>query len=224
MEEFFSTQNWPDDAILLMLSGGIDSTYALFKYLTETSLPVHAHHISMQVEEEPRYVLEDAACKRIVNFCGGYRQFSYTESSYGFDLPYTGWDADVQLMVGARVAANLEAKRVTMVLGINADDMAREEVAERAKRDVLKNLWDAQIASIDAERRDRNNPVIHLPFKGAYKHEMIQEMPTGLLRMTWSCRKPEHREGPTDAGRDFPCGKCHACVARNTALQKCGKS
>ncbi len=224
MSEFDETQNWPDDAILLMLSGGVDSTYALFKYLTETSLPVHVHHISMKVAEEPRHMLEDVACGRIVNFCGGFRHFSYTESSYGFDLPYTGWDADVQLLVGARVAANLEAKRVTMVLGINADDMAREEVAERAKRNVIFDLWDAQIASIDEDRRGRTNPAIHLPFKTVYKHEMIREMPRGLFHLTWSCRKPEHREGPTESGRDFPCGKCHACVARNTALQKCGKS
>lgn len=213
------SQDWPNEAILLMLSGGIDSTYALFKYLTETDFPIHVHHISMRVAEEPRYTLEDRMCTNIIGFCGGYRNLTYTESVFEFNLPYTGWDTDVQLLIGARVAANLEAKRVNLVLGTNADAVEREEVIERNKHNVLYNLWEANIASIDAERRDRINPVIHLPFERVTKTQMIREMPTGLRKMTWSCRKPK------EVGDEYvPCGKCHACVARDKALWECRKS
>jgi len=215
----FDSTNLPEEAILIMLSGGIDSTYALFKYLRDTEFPIHVHHISMRVKEEPRYTLEDGACGRIANFCGGFRQFTYSESIYGFDLPYTGWDTDVQLLMGARVAANLEAERVTLVLGINRDDMERQEIKERVGRNVLPTFWSAQIASIDPERRDRISPIIHLPFKDVTKSQMIQELPSGLLALTWSCRTPREVD---DEYR--PCGECHACLAKIAAMQKCGKS
>lgn len=215
----FEKTNLPEEAILIMLSGGIDSTYALFKYLTETDLPLHAHHISMQVWEESRDAPEDVAARKVTNFCGGYRSFSHSHSDYGFELPYTGWDTDVQLLMAARVAANLEAHRVTLVLGINADDVAREEIKERMSRNVIQNLWEAQIASIDPERRGRINPKIHLPFDGVAKAQMVKELPTGLFKMTWSCRKPV-----VDGDNHTPCGECHACVAKAQAIQKCGKA
>lgn len=204
-----------------MLSGGIDSTYALYKYLTETDLPIHVHHISMQVKEEPRRELEDAACKRVVNFCSGFRTFTYSESSYGFDLPYTGWDTDVQLLIAARVAANLEAKRVTLVLGINADDQEREEIQKRVSRKVIPTLWNAQIASIDGERRGRINPTIHFPFEKVTKSQMINELPGGLMRLTWSCRTPSLVNDEDDLY--VPCRECHACQSRIAAIHACGK-
>jgi hypothetical protein len=35
-----------EETILVMLSGGVDSTYLLYHYLRHTSHPVHAHHNS----------------------------------------------------------------------------------------------------------------------------------------------------------------------------------
>ena len=45
---------------LLMLSGGVDSTFMLYHYLTQTSDAVHAHHISIRYPHLPRWTMERA--------------------------------------------------------------------------------------------------------------------------------------------------------------------
>ena len=201
-----------DKAILVMLSGGLDSTYVLYKYLTETDLPIFVHHISMRVRGEDRWKAEDTCIHHILDHCKQYRSFSYTQTIYDFGLPYTGWDADIQVTVAARVAANLDAETVVVTLGINADDYKRSEIVDRAERNVLTNLWSAMLASIDEFRRVHIHPTLHLPFKDVPKWKMLEEMPDELIAMTWSCRKPIYTETTAT-----PCGRCHACVARINA-------
>lgn len=213
----------PDKAILVMLSGGLDSTYVLYKYLHETNLPVHVHHISIQVKQENRWEAEDSATTRILEYCQRYRAFSASFSTYKFDLPFTGWDADVQVMIGARVAANLDAKSVVVTLGINADDLQREEVAERQSRNVLGNLWTATRESIDEEQREKIYPTLHLPFKDIPKWQMMREMPVDLVNMTWSCRRPQFRTEDNGDIVGSPCCTCHACVGRQIAREELEK-
>ena len=198
-----------DKAILVMLSGGLDSTYVLYKYLRETDLPVHAHHISMMMKTEARWVEENRATQSVLEYCQRYRHFTASDSTFEFPYPYMGWDTDVQLLIGARMAANLDAKSVVVTLGINADDLQRPEIIERNNRNVLTNLWKAARESIDAEHREKIHPTIHLPFKDVPKWKMMLEMPEELITLTWSCRSP------TFSGA--PCGTCHACRARNQA-------
>ena len=57
------------DTILLMFSGGLDSTYLLYYYLSRTSLPLHVHHISMRYPHQQRWRAEDPASESIVAWC-----------------------------------------------------------------------------------------------------------------------------------------------------------
>ncbi len=50
--------------ILVMWSGGLDSTGALFKLLTESKEPLHVHHIDIQ-NAEKRFIPEQYAVANI---------------------------------------------------------------------------------------------------------------------------------------------------------------
>ncbi len=54
--------------ILVMLSGGLDSTACLVWALTETNEPVHVHHMHL-VNWEGRHDVEAEACSRIIAYC-----------------------------------------------------------------------------------------------------------------------------------------------------------
>ena len=100
---------------------------------------------------------------------------------------------------------------MVVALGINADDLEREEIIERNERNVIHDMWTIMRGSIDEPMRSRLHPELHLPFKDVRKWQMIDEMPEELVAMTWSCRSPVYTE---DGNGAMPCGKCHACAAR----------
>ena len=195
-------------ANLVMVSGGVDSAYMLYHVLTMMNAPVHAHHISMRVMGEDRWRAEDAAIRKIITKLD-HMGFNHTFSESVLDisqLPYMGWDTDTQLLVGARVAANLDADWVTLMLGITADDLARPVIQDRVRRRVLGNLWDALLQSIDEPKRGQINPEIVLPLRSMSKAQIVHTIPKDLLKLTWSCRRPVYTEdGPK------PCGECHPC-------------
>ena len=203
---------------LVMFSGGLDSTYLLWKMLTTTDDVIHAHHISMRTKAEPRWEMEGIATTNIwLKLMEEVRPFAVSSSVLDFDtLEYTGWDSDAQLYVGARVAANIhDADEVTLVLGVTENDARRRVIRDRVKRNVLNNLWLALIESLDDEFRGKINPTIEFPIKNMTKTEIVQELPTDLREMTWSCRLPVTANGMT-----VPCGTCIPCGALKTALSK----
>ncbi len=66
---------------LLLFPGGMDSTYLLYYYLTQTNLPIHAHYISMSHPRIYRWQLEDLAVKNIIEYCNQqYRAVSHSQS------------------------------------------------------------------------------------------------------------------------------------------------
>lgn len=144
-----------------MFSGGVDSTYLLWKMLTETDDNIHAHHISMRTVAENRWEMEGNATTNIWTELLKIRPFQISSSVLDLDtLPYTGWDSDAQLYIGARVAAAIEAERVTLTLGVTANDAKRPVIMDRVQRDVLGKLWTALRESIDDDRRKRIDPVV----------------------------------------------------------------
>ena len=171
------------------------------------NVPVHVHHISMRVQGEDRWRAEDDAAMRIVNYLNQRFEFVFSDSVFDItSFPYMGWDTDTQLLIGARVAANLNADRVSLMLGITADDFARPVIQDRVQRKVLTNLWHALLESIDAPQRAQIDPNIVLPLRDLTKAQIVRSMPPDLLKLTWSCRRPNYTEdGPV------PCGRCHPC-------------
>ena len=192
--------------ILVMLSGGVDSTFMLYHYLTQTEDAVHVHHISLRYPSEPRWPEEDAASRKIVEYCREIRPFGYSESR--FDLGFrrfVGRDSDTQLLVAAKVAPNLEGE-VHVALGWQYRDI---EATVQRRYDVSQKLWQALCDSMDAPFGERVSRKLLFPLYElkVAKREMIRLLPHELLRLTWSCRRPVRSEN----GISRVCGTCHAC-------------
>ena len=120
----------PDtETILLMFSGGIDSTYLLYHYLRDTSHPVHVHHISFRYPHIQRWRAEDPAAEKIAAwFKENLRSFEYSTSGFDLDFPLVGYDSDLQLLVASKVALHLGSERITVALGWSTEDLERPRV------------------------------------------------------------------------------------------------
>jgi 7-cyano-7-deazaguanine synthase in queuosine biosynthesis len=206
------TQPEAATTVLLMLSGGVDSTWLLHHYLGETNQRVHAHHISMRYPHQERWRAEDPACERIVAWCReNMREFEYSTSRFDLDFHRIGWDSDLQLLVASKVALNLGPGPITLALGWCAEDLERPRVRERQERGVTPALWRALCESAGRPNltRDIAMPIVE---RRLSKADLVAQLPDDLLELTWSCRSPVFTDGTAR-----PCGRCHACGVRRGA-------
>ncbi|MGD2045982.1 MAG: hypothetical protein PVJ80_16620 [Gemmatimonadota bacterium] len=195
--------------VLLMFSGGVDSTWLLHHYLSETDLRVHAHHISIRYPHQKRWRAEDPACEKIVDWCrNNLRGFEYSVSRFELDFHRIGWDSDLQLLVASKVALNLGPGPITLALGWCTDDLERPRVRERQERGITPRLWEALCESAGRPLLSRTiaMPIVE---QGLSKKDLLDQLPDGLLELTWSCRNPVFTHGTPR-----PCGECHACGLR----------
>lgn len=197
------------ETILLMLSGGVDSTWLLHHYLRDTDHRVHAHHISIRYAHQERWRAEDPACERIVAWCRDrFRDFEHSTSRFDLDFHRIGWDSDLQLLVASKVALNLGPGPITLALGWCTDDLERPRVQARQERGTTPRIWEALCESAG---RPRLNRTIAMPIveRGLGKADLVAALPAELMELTWSCRKPVFVHGTPR-----PCGECHACGLR----------
>jgi 7-cyano-7-deazaguanine synthase in queuosine biosynthesis len=192
---------------LVMLSGGLDSTYLSWKMMSEGEKP-HLHHVHIINGES----VGRNQYKRIQPILSYFKKqnfiFRYTESKFE-NRKVIGFDSDLLLLVAQKICWNVK-KPVQLVMGWNPFDMTRPAIASRAERNITSNLWNALIDSTNNKfiEREISFPLIE---KNIYKEDMIREMPKELLDLTWSCRKSTN---------GVPCNKCHACIERSNAEQK----
>ena len=203
------------DVLLVMFSGGIDSACILYRYLSETSIPIHAHHVRIMSKAEPRWQLESKAVDSICRRLRRIRPFDLSISSYEH-VPYfmaVGWDCDVQLLAASRVVLNLPLPRpdsmIHIALGWTKDSTLREEVKDRIDRDVVPSIWRALCNGMRLPHRDHVSQDIMFPLLDMTKKEIMECLPEDILHDTWSCR------GPVDGIRE--CGVCHACLLKNAS-------
>jgi tRNA(Ile)-lysidine synthase TilS/MesJ len=191
-----------------MVSGGVDSAYLLYKLLKDGDKNLHAHHIKFITHNQfYRWDVEEKAYHDIVNYLSKVRNFSHSTSTVDLStFPYTGWDSDLQLYVGSRVAMNLTADKVSLAIGDNADDYISGDVKDRAERNVSTNLWKALHESMDEIFREKVSEDVDYPLKNMTKQQILDDMPQDLLDLCWSCREPVRKGEKVTA-----CGKCHAC-------------
>jgi 7-cyano-7-deazaguanine synthase in queuosine biosynthesis len=187
-----------EKTILLMLSGGLDSTYTLWHYLTKTDCAVHAHHISLRAEKQSpwRWRAEDLAVSRIIKWCReNIRHFDYSESIY--QNKYAGWDIDLVMFVASQVGMALAPKHVAVATG-----KCREDFEPDAPDTPANAIYKTAISKWGANMQyETEKPAQHLT-----KADMIMEMPRELFELTWSCRVPQGKEGAYE-----PCGECRTC-------------
>jgi 7-cyano-7-deazaguanine synthase in queuosine biosynthesis len=188
--------------ILVMLSGGVDSTAALVWALRETDEPVHAHHMHL-INHEGRHEAEAEACRRIIAFCRQtWRDFDYSELTLDFSaMLWIPWD----MLCVCFAAGQIVHKRpdiVRLVIGT-----CREEGHWRER-------WDHIYRMVEGAAWPARAPELLLPFLDRSKAEEMEYLPAEIRSLVWSCRQPV-RSGsglaPRDGSSYLPCGRCRAC-------------
>lgn len=189
---------------LVMLSGGLDSAYVLYRLLHETDDEVLVHHVHL-LTDLGRHIPEAKSCQRIVEYCrSNVRAFTYSESTidrrgfccHGYDLLSAGIEAGV---VAASFSMRTRRYVDRWTVGIAKDDRNSEERIEAARRCCEFNCQCSP------------TPDLFL-FPPIGPREEAAYMPLELFDLTWSCRQPQ---GLPQESR--PCGKCQSCRRRGRA-------
>jgi len=193
---------------LVMLSGGIDSAYALHKVLTETDDEVLVHHVHL-LTDLGRHIPEASACQSIARYCQKFiRPFHYSESTidhrrfvaHGYDLMAAGFEAG--MVASSFHIAHRNKKSIDRwIVGISSDDDVPAHRIERAGETARFNcMFDPKPKLFIFPRID--------------VRDQLRKMPRELAEMTWSCRKPENVPG-----KSVECNKCSACLRRQSAFR-----
>lgn len=181
-----------DSNILLMFSGGLDSTGALWRLLQDKSNKIHLHHLSI-VNKENRTKAEDIAVKNIIDYTAKIGHTNYSQSYHEYPSYNNAfiWDSDLYNFIAGTICISLPNIK-SVAIGRTKSDTGIEERAIRGTN-ILKLL------SPNVEKI--------YPVGNMTKIEIYNMLPKELRDMTWSCRTPIY----ADENTIKECGKCKAC-------------
>jgi len=190
------------DNILVMLSGGIDSTWVLLYYLKNTEIPIYTHHIILRCDVERRFHQETKATNSVLEWMNKEypgRIVKNYNSNWWMNSNVSGKDIDLSLFIGATVASRLPGD-TAVATGRNLEDDGIDGAAAANK------VWKSFAETYDGLVWETLKPG-----KDLHKSEIIDQLPEDLLELTWSCRS---------SSTDTQCGKCHACLLNKGELIK----
>jgi hypothetical protein len=196
----------PQQGILCMFSGGLDSLGTLYILLTDpqyAQYDIHAHHMVLR-NLENRALAEQAACANIQAYFRekGYRDFKLTESTheYHFLQNYYIWDVTlVGLLAGAIMR---DDPSLTRLAGGRTKDDLEPDPGAYQRMNLGQRLFHTMLPLEIRYQRPYLHPVAHLT------HEEIYRMlPADLRDLAWSCRTPRYTGTTIDE-----CGECDACT------------
>ncbi len=196
---------------IINLSGGVDSTYLLYEYLSKGKNLV-VHHCNM-INGEGRYLVEKSATRKVLNWLeeNNLSTFKYYETVFDYgNLPYILKDIEViAVFTSTLLRAPIFHHIKEIAVSANSSDESNNPndisvVNRKAIIDTLKPPF------VEAEL---TFPVIHIS-----KEEMVRTLPKDLLQLTWFCRRPVYfnAEGLKVNYRDKDnavyAGTCKMCV------------
>jgi hypothetical protein len=203
---------------MVMLSGGIDSVYALYRLLRETDDVIHVHHIHL-LTDTGRHIAEAQRCHRVVEYCRkNVRDFSYSETTidhrgfpcHGFDLIAAGLEAG---MVASSYLMKTRKGIDRWTVGLAQDDEV-PSYRIRDARNACKANYQGETAPPDLE-----------VFPRASVEDQVAYLPAELFDLTWSCRNPiivKDKSGDID--KILPCKECKSCLRRASAARAAKES
>lgn len=180
--------------MLLMFSGGLDSTGAFWQLLQKHE-SVHVYHMHLKNIENRTDAEADAVAKIMEWLKGQGHDFYYSESKHEYPAYNHSfiWDADIaSFMAGTLCAAMPWIKRVAY--GRTASDDEHSAVWTRIER--ANKIFQALCSA------NKIYPVQHLN-----KNEIYEMLPEGLRDLSWSCRRPVYKDG-----NFVPCNSCITCA------------
>ncbi len=188
---------------LVLLSGGIDSTAALWHVLhhPEEYGEVHVHHIHIQ-NLEGRWRAEEIAVKNILAYMRKNAPTPFTSSESTIRTPSFNnkflYDVEVMGFVTGYMTSR-DPKINKVIIGATATDfeLGVDESVMRGKR--THNAF-------HPEEEDHSARVKEYPHSHLTKKEVYSTVPQELAKLTWSCRTPHYADG-----KPIECGRCKTC-------------
>jgi 7-cyano-7-deazaguanine synthase in queuosine biosynthesis len=187
-----------------MFSGGVDSTAMLVKLLTAGDDELRVHHIHM-VNQERRDTAERCAVDAVLAYCRKhYRPFRTSESGLDFQaLEAIPIDYLSIAFVACQVAIDTPGCTRIAVGSLAADT----DIENRSKRQ--RRVFDEMYACYRARKLGEPKVEWIYPVYDQPKSALVAALPSELVGLTWSCRRPLQGGGA--------CGACKACIAREKA-------
>lgn len=192
--------------ILVMWSGGIDSTYILAKLLEESSDAIFAHHIHL-VNKEKRHISEHKSILSLVPKLREIRDFHYSESVvqhlYPTGLPYDM--AVVCFEAGVIMKSIRMGERYIIdqwMIGTHESEGHWQE-----RFDIL--LGGTKAAHWDKDPKFYEPPPFKLHDLVSKKEEIQYLKDLDIYDHCWFCRTPVN---------GMSCGSCNTCVEVKSAL------
>ena len=205
--------------VMVLWSGGVESTSLLKWVLMRTDWQVHAHHVRLD-NGERRADMEDRALHALLPRLTTLRKFSgisYSSVSVcaGHATPPDYW---LLYPIGAAAAQH---KRCDMLLrGWSAEDDWTRFVSHDGKRTSHElrhergehGRWADQLEVLRPFVPDWTTPAGYCPYLEPHGWTKAEHMAHlgDWAQHTWSCRRPK-------ANR--PCGECFSCHAREAAVK-----
>jgi len=197
---------------LLMFSGGLDSTGALWQLLQNKENRVHIHHLHL-VNKENRAEAEQRSVKNILLYISKYYKVQYSESFHKY--PYYSYlslkdnrdiilnqnlmfDSDIYNFMAGTICTSLPHIK-SVAIGRTKSDS--EEILTMNRATIGTNIF-----KLLAPNVEKIYPVVHLT-----KTEVYDILPKELRDMTWSCRTPIYLDNTFKE-----CGKCKTCLELET--------
>lgn len=197
----------PTNSILVMWSGGIDSTYILAKLLKETDKKVFAHHIYLRNVED-RQTKEAEAIEKLIVKLRAIRKFNFTRNIID--------DSAMPTMVYDMARVCFEAGAVSKAFYHWIKPFAIDEwtIGTNKEEGHWQERWDIIAgATRAAEWTPGRKDFIRFQLQPmvSKREEMEYLESLGLLKDCWFCRVP--KEGQS-------CGQCKTCLEVKDSLKE----
>jgi len=199
---------------MLNLSGGLDSVYAMYVYLTgNNDKNLLVHHIVMPRADNIRWEIERDAVSKTLDWFNknGMSNFVYRESI--FDLGDVNNRPLDSVIVGFITSVLLRDPRyhsIKYLINTTPKDEYHRLGSHLDRRRRMTSVIRQEVFKDNFRLADCRRPVESLYYlKSMMKGDIIASTPQELIDVAWSCRNPtKDRQA---------CNRCHTCIQINRA-------
>lgn len=206
LEDILESAKTGTDA-LLVLSGGLDSAYILWKYAqVVTDRPIHTHHIHLYPGWSERLEVEDLAVRKQIEYLNrevSVRTSTVDTSSGGAVI------RDITLAVLLSATTAKERGCDYILVGDDLPSSARRNLDESILDPYKERMNKAMAEYVRAVTEDTVD--ICMGMETYLVKEAYEEMPADYLALVSSCRNPIVSNKTVEQ-----CGRCHSCKKNET--------